>query len=76
MGPIPWLYIAEILQPNLLPYCFLLNWFMLGFLSTFFPILCEINGGSPALAFLIFGIVAFISFWVDRRVMIETKNKT
>jgi len=76
MGPVPWLYIAEIVQPHIVPWCSLLNWAMLGLITTLFPVLCEINNGNPAIAFFIFSCVAFCSFLVNRKVIIETKNKT
>lgn len=40
MGPVPWLYVAEIVQPNLVPWCSLLNWTMFGVISTLFPVVC------------------------------------
>lgn len=40
LGPVGWIYIAEIVQPNMLPWCFFLNWNVLGIASTLFPIAC------------------------------------
>lgn len=76
MGPVPWLYIAEIIQPNLVPWCSLFNWGLHGFVTTLFPIMCEINNGNPSLAFFIFSIVSGLSYFVNKKVLVETKNKT
>lgn len=70
MGPIPWLYIAEVVQPNMVPWCFLLNWAMLGSISIAFPILCDLNAGNPSLAFSIFATAGVVSFFVNKRVLI------
>ena len=70
MGPVPWLYVAETLQPNLVPLCYLFNWLMLGTVSIAFPLICEANGDNPSLAFFLFFIVALAACFVNPKVMV------
>lgn len=76
MGPVLWMYITEIVQPNITPWCYFVNWVMLGAISVIFPLLCEWNEGNPRFGFLIFGLVALISLVGNHFIVIETKDKS
>lgn len=39
LGPIPWLYMAEIVKPNIIPYGTLINWTFATLVMFLFPIL-------------------------------------
>lgn len=75
LGPIVWLYVVEILQPNFVPIATMVNWITVGVVNTLYPILCEAMGG-PAYPFLIFSVYTLAGFLVNRAVLVETAGKT
>lgn len=75
-APVTDLYTAEIVQANILSWCSLCQWIIMGVVTTLFPVFCDLNANNPAYAFFIFGAITGISFFVSRSTVIETKNKT
>ena len=61
LGPIVWLYITEIVQPNIVPFATTLNWISVSLVNTFFPILMNLLGGNPSYIFFFFGAYTFVS---------------
>ena len=52
LGPIVWLYIAEIIQPDFIPFPTTVNWFMAALVAILFPILLQAFGSAgPIFAF-------------------------
>jgi FtsH-binding integral membrane protein len=39
LGPIVWLYIPEVVQPNIVPYTTMTNWFCACLIITLFPVI-------------------------------------
>ena len=76
LGPVVWLYITEIVQPNIVPIAVFLNWLTVSLVNTFFPIFTEIFGGNPSKIFYFFGSYVLISTIVNKWLLIETANKT
>lgn len=71
MGPITWLYMPEIVQPNILPLTVATHWIMACGIVTLFPIIRKhsSNPGCPEL-FLFFGTCTLIFFFVTKYLMI------
>lgn len=53
LGPVVWLYIPEILEPNYIAFSTLANWATASLITIFFPILKE-SFGSPSYLFLFY----------------------
>jgi len=69
-SPVSDLYTAEIVQPNILIWCSLCQWILMGAVTTFFPVIGNLNNDNPSYAFAIFGIYTAVSFFIDRIVLI------
>ena len=54
LGPLVWMYVPEIVQPNIVPYPTMLNWMTVAGVNLLFPILTALAGGNPAWVFFIF----------------------
>lgn len=75
LGPVVWLYIAEIVEPEIIPYSTLVNWTATTIVIVTFPILSKVFG-SPVPLFFFFAVWSSISLVVNRKLLIETKGKS
>ena len=75
-GPIVFLYLSEIVQPNILAASIMVNWLTVATLNIIFPILVALAGGNPAPVYMIFGVYTFFGFLINNRLLIETAGKT
>ena len=76
-GPIPWLYIPEIVQPNIVPFATVTNWSFCSLIIGLFPVIRahSENKGCPGL-FLFFAICTLIYFFITYKFMVESRGKT
>jgi MFS family permease len=76
LGPVNWIYPAEILQPFFIPVVTVTHWATACVLITIFPVIREQaeDKNIPLMyfVFFIFGIINIIVCWT---VMVETKGK-
>lgn len=75
LGPVVWLYIAEIVEPEIIPYSTLVNWTATTIVIVTFPILSKVFG-SPVPLFFFFAVWSSLSLVVNRKLLIETKGKS
>lgn len=76
LGPVVWVYLPEIVQPNVLPYATLVNWLSAAAVMFLFPVIKEkLPDKNPALLFLFFAIWSTLSYFFNKKFVIETKNK-
>ena len=73
LGPIVWLYIPEIVEPQIIPFTTLSNWAAAAVVMFLYPILSNSLGSGPV--FLFFGLWCLISFFINQKYVIETKGK-
>jgi MFS transporter, SP family, arabinose:H+ symporter len=77
LGPIVWMYIPEIVEPSFLPYSTMLNWGGSALSILLFPIIkAKLPGQNPALLFFFFAIWSTMSFFINKKYIIETKGKS
>ena len=76
IAPCTWLYISEIIDPEVMPYAVISNRFT-AFLSVLmFPIIAsDVFGGDSSPLFLFFATLMLIYFWFSKKYLIETKGK-
>lgn len=76
-GPLVWLYVAETVQPTLVPFAAMTNWFFATLIISSFPIIRSQseNKDVPGL-FLFYSICILIALVVCLKLMVETKDKT
>ena len=76
-GPIPWLYIPEIVQPPIVPIATVTNWTFCSIIVFSFPVIRahSANKGCPY-AFLFFGLCTSLYFCITYKLMVESKGKT
>lgn len=74
LGPIVWLYIPEILEPQLIPISTMANWASAAFITFLFPVLEKALEG-PAYLFLFFAAYSTVSFFISQKFMLETRDK-
>jgi hypothetical protein len=71
LGPVVWLYIPEIVQPNFIPFTTAINWTGAALTMILFPILKEaMPNGNPAPLFLFFGLWTGLSFVVNMKFVV------
>jgi hypothetical protein len=76
LGPVVWLYIPEIVQPNIVPYSTASNWIFASIVIILFPIITDnVLGGNPAVLFAIFTVWMFVSLVFNHFFVLETKDK-
>lgn len=76
LGPVVWMYIPEIVPAKFLPYSTMINWGGSAFCILFFPIIkARLPNQNPALMFYFFAIWSIFAFFVNKKYLIETKNK-
>lgn len=73
LGPVVWLYIPEIVEPNIIPFSTMTNLAGATLCIMAFPFLSSIN---PAWFFGSFCIWCVLSLLVNARLMVETKDKS
>lgn len=77
LGPVVWLYIPEVVQPNIVPFSTGINWGGAALVMLLFPIIKEIlPNQNPGYLFLFFSVWCVISFLINAKYTIETKGKT
>lgn len=77
LGPVVWLYIPEIVQPNIIPYSTAANWISASLVISLFPILSEkLLGGNPGFLFIFFTVWCFGCFIFNIFFVVETKDKS
>jgi hypothetical protein len=74
LGPIPLLYMAEIVKPNIFSYGTFINWTIATLVMFLYPILTEKLGG-PGWIFIANGIICIITMIINFLTLVETKNK-
>jgi hypothetical protein len=73
MGPVIWIYIAEVVQPSFIPLSTMINFLSVAVVTSVFPIIDKnILDGNPSLIFLFFGVYTLCGYFVNRIVLIET----
>lgn len=75
LGPVVWIYVAEVVQPDFLPIPVMINWFSVGLVNMIFPVARNALGGNPGWLFISFGVYTLASLWVTGVVVIETRGK-
>ena len=77
LGPIVWLYIPEVVQPQIVPFSTATNWICASLVIILFPILTDnVLDSNPAILFLIFTLVHLEALLFNMKFMVETKDKT
>lgn len=77
MGSVTFLYIAEIVDPKMIPITTAANWFCSTLITILFPILtADVFGDELWPVFLFFGCWNFGALVVNRFYLLETKDKT
>lgn len=81
LGPIVWLYIPEIVEPNVIPYSTMTNLFGTALCIIGFPLIPQ-NKDKPEardltfIPFTFFFVWCLISLFINQYLMVETKNKS
>ena len=77
LGPIMWMYFAEVIQPNRVPFAVASNWLSNSMIVIFFPIIRASCGNidCPPVFLFLAGCV-LIALIVCKFFMVETKDKT
>ena len=77
LGPVVWLYIPEIVQPRIVSYSTAANWISAFTIITFFPIITDsLLDGNPKFLFLFFALWCAVSFVINMKYVVETKDKS
>ena len=74
-GPIIFLIIPEVVNPEFVGVASFANWGTAAIISILFPILSD-SFGSPAPIFTFFAVWCLGSLILNRKIMVETKGKT
>ena len=75
-GPIPWLYIPEIVEPKIIPFSTMTNLIGATICIMVFPLIKNaLPEKNPAYLFLMFLIWCFMALFVNWKFMLETKDK-
>lgn len=72
LGPIVWLYIPEILEPQLIPFSTGANWASASLITILFPILKKAFG-TPSYLFLFYAAYSVVGIIINQKFVIETK---
>jgi MFS family permease len=77
LGPVVWLYIPEVVQPNIVPFSTGINWAGATVCMLLFPIIKDaLPNQNPGYLFLFFAAWCILSFLINAKFVIETKGKT
>lgn len=74
LGPVVWLYIPEILEPDLIPFSTGANWAVASLITILFPILKNKIGEAPL--FMIYAGYSALGLFFSQKFVLETKGKT
>lgn len=75
LGPVCWIYLAEIVEPNIIGISTMLNWLTAALISLAFPIMVDLLGG-PEWMFCFLGLLMWVSYFINQHLMMETRGKT
>ncbi len=76
LGPVAFLYIPEIIEPNVMPYVIVLYWFSAFLTVMIFPLVKKyIFDGNPGPIFMIFAVYTLLSMIINQYALVETKGK-
>lgn len=76
-GAIIWAYVSEIVEPSYTIIATMVTWIFASIVIILFPILkTSVLNGSPSILFLFFCAWMTVSFFVNQKVLVETKDKT
>lgn len=76
VGPIVWLYISEVVQPEVMPLSIGVNWVSSSIVIILFPILTQdYLNNNPAFLFVFSTAWCLLSLVVNYLFVIETKGK-
>ena len=76
LGPITWLYIPEIAEPNIIPFSTMANLIGATINIMIFPLIKKIlPNQNPSYLFLIFLAWCTVSLFINWKYMIETKDR-
>lgn len=77
-GPVQWVMLPELfplrMRGSAVGMCLVFNWLFNMAVALVFPVLLDITG--PGAMFLLFALMAVLSFWFVQRGLIETKGKS
>jgi hypothetical protein len=74
LGPVMWLYLSEIVEPEVTGVATMLNWTMAALVAFFYPLVVELTG-NPSLIFFLFSVFVFSGYTINKKWMVETKGK-
>ena len=74
LGPVVWLYIPQIVQPNIVPFSTLANWSGASLTIILFPIIGDQIGNYYLFFFL--AVWCLLSILVNSKFLVQTKDKT
>lgn len=74
LGPVVWLYLPEIVEPEVTGVATMLNWMTAALVAFFYPLLVKLTG-NPSFIFILFSIFVFTGYLVNKKWMVETRNK-
>ena len=69
LGPIVWLYMAEIIKPNIMPYGSMINWLGATLVMFTFPIFQEYLG-NPGWIFIFNGLYCGLSAILNHFILV------
>lgn len=77
LGPVAWIFIPEVVEPNVIPYSTTANWLAGSVVIILFPILTEdFLNGNPAILFSFSTAWCLGSAIINYFYVLETKDKT
>ena len=77
LGPVVWLYIPEVVQPNIVPFSTGINWTGAALVMLLFPIIKKaLPNENPGYLFFFFSVWCVGSFLINAKFTIETKGKS
>jgi hypothetical protein len=73
LGPVLWLYMAEIVSPSIVPLGAMSNWLAAGVISFAFPVM-SFRLGSPGWMFIFNSVYTLASVLVNHFCLVESKD--
>lgn len=74
LGPVVWLYLPEIVEPGVTGVATMINWTTAAMVAFAYPLFVELTG-SPSLIFCLFSAFVFAGYTINKKWMVETKDK-
>lgn len=75
IGPVVWPYVPEIMPAKYVPFASSMNWIAAAICTIATPYILDAVG-SPYPVFFFFGVVSLIFFFINSRLLVETKGLT